>query len=130
MRLDQVPVDVLGEESVDVVVTRFGVGTAEVINESQTLTGQNPGTATLVSNVVNGPNGPISFSLGNGLSQYDAYDALGRTYANWVCSGAAAFNCSPQLYGFALTAQKGYFCPTPRKGLIGLTVARPPLFLS
>jgi RHS repeat-associated protein len=78
-----------------------------IINESQTLTGQNPGTATLVSNVVNGPNGPISFSLGNGLSQYDAYDALGRTYANWVCSGAAAFNCSPQLYGFALTAQKG-----------------------
>lgn len=29
-RLDQVPVDVLGEERVDVVVTRLGVGTAEV----------------------------------------------------------------------------------------------------
>ncbi len=30
MSLDQVPVDVLGEERVDVVVARFGVGTAEV----------------------------------------------------------------------------------------------------
>jgi hypothetical protein len=56
--------------------------------------------ANLVSNVVNGPHGPVSFSLGNGLSRYNAYDALGRVYGNWVCAGAPSQNCPSSLYGF------------------------------
>jgi hypothetical protein len=42
---------------------------------------------------------------------------------------------SPYIYGMnafrlASSVGKGYFCPTPRKGLIGLIEARSPLFLS
>ncbi len=32
----------------------------------------------LVSNVVNGANGPVSYTLGNGLNVYRSYDTLGR----------------------------------------------------
>jgi hypothetical protein len=34
--------------------------------------------ATVLSNVQNGPNGPVSYTLGNGLSGAYSYDALGR----------------------------------------------------
>ena len=36
---------------------------------------QNP--PNLASNVVNGPDGPVSYTLGNGLNVYRSYDALG-----------------------------------------------------
>ena len=48
----------------------------------------------LVSNVVNGPDGPVSYTLGNGLTAYRSYDALGRLYAHWVCNGPAATYCT------------------------------------
>jgi len=55
----------------------------------------------LVSNVVNGPDGPVSYTLGNGLTAYRSYDALGRLYAQWVCNGPAATYCTggTQIYG-------------------------------
>ncbi|NYF78152.1 RHS repeat domain-containing protein [Granulicella arctica] len=53
----------------------------------------------LVSNVLNGPNGPISYTLGNGLNIYKDYDSSGRLFAQWVCAGAAAFNCGTQMFG-------------------------------
>jgi RHS repeat-associated protein len=55
----------------------------------------------LVSNVVNGPDGPVSFTLGNGLNVYRSYDALGRYSGQWVCNGPAAVNCGggTQIYG-------------------------------
>jgi len=56
-------------------------------------------TPKLVSNVVNGPNGPISYTLGNGLNIYKQYDSSGRFFAQWVCTGTAASNCNTQLYG-------------------------------
>jgi RHS repeat-associated protein len=63
---------------------------------------------TLVSNVVNGPNGPVSYTLGNGLNVYRSYDGLGRWYGQWVCSGPATMYCSggAQVYGTA-AAWKG-----------------------
>jgi RHS repeat-associated protein len=53
-----------------------------------------------VSNVQNGPNGPISFSFGNGLSQYNSYDPQGRLNGSWICVGAPSNGCSSQKYGF------------------------------
>ena len=48
----------------------------------------------LVSNVVNGPDGPVSYTLGNGLNVYRSYDTLGRLYGQWVCNGPANPTCS------------------------------------
>ena len=55
----------------------------------------------LVSNVLNGANGPVSYTLGNGLNVYLSYDGLGRPNGGWVCNGPAAQNCSggTQVYG-------------------------------
>src|SRR6185437_8151545 len=55
----------------------------------------------LVSNVVNGANGPVSYTLGNGLNVYLSYDGLGRPNGGWVCNGPAAQYCSggTQIYG-------------------------------
>ncbi len=55
----------------------------------------------LASNVVNGPDGPVSYTLGNGLNVYRSYDTLGRWQGQWVCNGPAAVNCSggTQIYG-------------------------------
>jgi RHS repeat-associated protein len=60
--------------------------------------------SNLISNVKEGPFGPISYTLGNGLNVDRTYDTLGRVNAQWVCNGPAAQNCSggTQLYGFAL----------------------------
>jgi RHS repeat-associated protein len=62
----------------------------------------------LISNVQNGPNGPISYLQGNGLGDYRAYDALGRLYGKWVCQGTSpSLECEtgnePQLYGTGLS---------------------------
>lgn len=74
---------------------------------NQTYTGtDNP--ANLVSNVVNGPNGPMSYQLGNGLRAAITYDALGRLNGRWVCNGSSQAGCTggTQLYGFNV-AQTG-----------------------
>jgi RHS repeat-associated protein len=62
----------------------------------------------LVSNVVNGPDGPVSYTLGNGLTGYRSYDSLGRLSGQWVCNGPAAAECSggTQIYG-TTSAWKG-----------------------
>jgi hypothetical protein len=58
--------------------------------------------ANLVSNVQNGPNGPTSCTLGNGLSSVYHYDALGRLNGGWVCSGSTSAFCNggTPVYGF------------------------------
>ena len=55
----------------------------------------------LVSNVVNGADGPVSYTLGNGLNVYLSYDTLGRPNGGWVCNGPASQYCSggTQIYG-------------------------------
>jgi RHS repeat-associated protein len=63
----------------------------------------------VLSNVVNGPNGPVSFSLGNGLTGVYSYDSIGRTSGGWLCSGGSTSpGCTggTQSYGFT-SAWKG-----------------------
>jgi len=79
---------------------------ASIANETYSLTG-GAGPATLVSNVQNGPDGPISYYFANGLSQFYAYDSLGRLDSGWVCVGAPSNACPNQRYGFAVYNRKG-----------------------
>ena len=58
-----------------------------ITNQTYQNLPQNP--PNLVSNVVNGPDGPVSYTLGNGLNVYQGYDTLGRWTGRWVCSGPA-----------------------------------------
>jgi RHS repeat-associated protein len=70
---------------------------------NQTYTGTyNP--ANLVSNVVNGPNGPISYSLGNGLCVQNGYDSMGRNTQGYVLSGATQPGCTggTEVYAFLM----------------------------
>ncbi|MGA2890644.1 MAG: RHS repeat-associated core domain-containing protein [Terracidiphilus sp.] len=64
--------------------------------------------ANIISNVLNGPNGPINFSLGNGLTGVNTYDTLGRRNGGYVCNGSSSAGCSggTQVYGFN-TARSG-----------------------
>lgn len=68
---------------------------------------ENP--AELVSSIGNGPNGPISYNLGNGLSAAYRYDTLGRFNGTWVCSGSASAYCSggTQIYGNTVDGRVG-----------------------
>jgi YD repeat-containing protein len=94
-------------------VTQKSDGVAGVINYGRSIAGEitsitnttytnlpyNP--PNLVSNVVNGPNGPVSYTLGNGLNVVRTYDALGRFNGQWVCSGSTVATCTggTQIYG-------------------------------
>jgi YD repeat-containing protein len=60
--------------------------------------------ATIMANAINGANGPVSYTLGNGLSMDMAYDALGRISAKWLCHGNPSANCSQSSTVFATTA--------------------------
>jgi RHS repeat-associated protein len=61
----------------------------------------------LISNVQNGPNGPVSYQQGNGLGDFRTYDGLGRNDGKWVCRGTSpSYHCEtgsePQIYGTEL----------------------------
>ena len=94
----------LTQESDNVTGTiNFGRSIAGEITSITNATYQNLpyNPPNLASNVVNGPDGPVSYTLGNGLNVYRSYDALGRWQGQWVCNGPAAISCSggTQIYG-------------------------------
>lgn len=67
-----------------------------------------PNTPNLVSGVTNGPFGPGSYTLGNGLGTAKTYDSMGRNNGVWVCAGSTSPYCNnaTQLYG-NLTSYSG-----------------------
>jgi YD repeat-containing protein len=56
---------------------------------------------TLVSNLKNGPYGPISYQLGNGSEASLTYDIMGRAWGRWICSTSVQPYCAGgnQIYG-------------------------------
>ncbi|WP_446743084.1 RHS repeat domain-containing protein [Silvibacterium acidisoli] len=66
----------------------------EVTSISQGTYANSFNPAVVVSNVVNGPNGPTSYSLGNGLEVGKTYDSMGRPNGSYTCVGSTAANCS------------------------------------
>jgi RHS repeat-associated protein len=77
-----------------------------ITNQTYTNLPYNP--PSLVSNIVNGPNGPTSYSLGNGLTGVKSYDSMGRVNGGWVCKDSSGTSCAggTQIYGFT-TIWKG-----------------------
>lgn len=87
-----------------------------IANQSYELAGP-VGTASLISSITNGPYGPISYALGNGLDAVRSYDSLGRNNGGWICSGSMSDYCAggAQLYGYFVTlrgAQIASICDT------------------
>lgn len=85
-----------------IAYTRSSAGEiTSVVNTTHSLAG-GAGPATLLSNVQNGPFGPLTWTLGNGLTGIRTFDGLGRVNGGWVCNGSTQPTCSggTQLYGF------------------------------
>jgi hypothetical protein len=76
-----------------------------ITNQTYQNLPQNP--PNLVSNVVNGPDGPVSYTLGNGLNVYQGYDTLGRLAGRWVCGGPATMGCSGGTLVYGTAGQLG-----------------------
>lgn len=78
----------------------------EVTGITSSLSDANdPANIVVPGSVQNGPLGPTSYVLGNGLSAVRSYDSSGRNNGNWVCSGSTAFGCGngSTLYGNYVT---------------------------
>jgi len=86
------------------VTSTYTVSPANELSSLTSSVNNSTNPSGIISNVQNGPNGPISYSLGNGLSSVSLYDTLGRTEGGWVCSGSVSVGCSggSQSYGFSL----------------------------
>lgn len=85
-----------------------------ITNSTYQNTGNPP---KLVSNVINTPLGPTSYTLGNGLQTVQSFDSLGRMSGGWVCSGSSQTYCSngTQVYGNTLDwsgARTFQYCDT------------------
>jgi RHS repeat-associated protein len=59
--------------------------------------------SAIVSNVTNGPFGPLNYQLGNGLTSVSAYDALGRVDDSSVCQGTTAVGCDGGSFFYRFT---------------------------
>jgi RHS repeat-associated protein len=84
------------------VKSTFTVSPANEVLSLTSSQSNSTNPAGIISGVQNGPNGPLSFGFGNGLSGVYSYDTLGRLSGGWVCSGSTSANCSggTQTYGF------------------------------
>jgi RHS repeat-associated protein len=84
------------------VKSTFTVSPANEVLSLTSSQSNSTNPAGIISGVQNGPNGPLSFGLGNGLSGVYSYDTLGRLNGGWVCSGSTSASCSggTQTYGF------------------------------
>lgn len=86
------------------ITTSYTVSPAnEILSLTSSLNnGSNP--PNLVSNVLNGPNGPIFYNLGNGLSGGYSYDGLGRLNGAWVRQSGNPTSCPSIGKGYRYTS--------------------------
>jgi RHS repeat-associated protein len=87
------------------VETRYTVSLANELLSMTSSQSNSTNPATILSNVTNGPNGPVSYSLGNGLNTANRYDSLGRNNGDSICNGSTSFGCpgGTQIYGYGVT---------------------------
>jgi RHS repeat-associated protein len=91
----------------------------EVLSVTSSLNNStHPGN--LVSNVQNGPSGPLSWQIGNGETGVRQYDSMGRVTGGWICQGSAQPNCSggTQVYGFT-SGWKGSYLTSASDSVLG-----------
>jgi RHS repeat-associated protein len=84
------------------VSSTYAVSVAQELQSLTSSLNNSTNPANILSSVQSGPNGPVNFGLGNGLSGVYGYDTLGRLNGGWVCSGSTSASCSggAQVYGF------------------------------
>jgi RHS repeat-associated protein len=84
------------------VTSTYTVSPANEVLSLTSSLGDPTDPANIVSGVQNGPTGPVSYNLGNGLSNVYGYDAIGRMNGGWVCAGSSSPSCSggTMVYGF------------------------------
>jgi RHS repeat-associated protein len=64
-----------------------------------------PANIIVPGSVQNGPFGPTTYNLGNGLTAVNTYDTLGRSSGGWVCAGSSQPTCTGgtlQAYGYTV----------------------------
>ncbi|ADV82717.1 RHS repeat domain-containing protein [Terriglobus saanensis] len=83
--------------------TSYGYTVANEVNFMGSSPSDATHPATLITNVQNGPNGPLSWQYGNGLSHAVQYDLLGRQVGWFDCAGSSQINCTGG------TLKNGYF---------------------
>ncbi len=62
-----------------------------------------PANIIVPGSVQNGPFGPSTYNLGNGLTAVNTYDSLGRSSGGYVCAGSSQPGCTggtQQVYGY------------------------------
>jgi hypothetical protein len=65
-----------------------------------------PANIIVPGSVQNGPFGPTTYGLGNGLTAVNTYDTLGRLNGGWACAGSSQPTCTGgtlQAYGYTAT---------------------------
>ncbi len=76
------------------VTTTYTYSPASEVQSITSSLSNSTNPPAILSNVTNGPNGPVSWTLGNGLTGGYSYDSLGRLNAGTVSSGGT------QVYSF------------------------------
>ncbi|MBS1799667.1 MAG: RHS repeat protein [Acidobacteria bacterium] len=55
-------------------------------------------SGSIMNNIQNGPNGPTTWGLGNGLNRFESYDWAGRPFQTRVCASSPSAACPNQVY--------------------------------
>jgi YD repeat-containing protein len=99
------------------MLTSEGDGNGDTYTYSRSIAGEitgvtdsfsdatDPANLIVPGSVQNGPFGPTTYSLGNGLTAVNTYDSLGRNSGGWVCAGSSQPTCTGgtlQAYGYTV----------------------------
>ncbi len=99
------------------MLTSEGDGNGDTYTYSRSIAGEitgvtdsfsdatDPANLIVPGSVQNGPFGPTTYNLGNGLTAVNSYDSLGRNSGGWVCAGSSQPTCTGgtlQAYGYTV----------------------------
>jgi RHS repeat-associated protein len=97
------------------MLTSEGDGAGDTYTYSRSIAGEitgltdsfsdatDPANIIVPGSVQNGPFGPTTYNLGNGLTAVNTYDSLGRSSGGYVCAGSSQPGCTggtQQVYGY------------------------------
>ena len=100
------------------MLTSEGDGASDTYSYTRSIAGEitgmtdsfsdatDPANLIVPGSVQNGPFGPTTYNLGNGLTAVNTFDSLGRISGGWVCAGSSQPTCTggtQQVYGYTAT---------------------------
>lgn len=112
--------DLTGAGDAAGVTATYGYTPAGEVKSISSSLSDSTHPGALVSNVADGPGGPLSYRLGNGLNVILGYDAMGRLSSKWVCGGSTQYACAggSTTYGFIIQ-RLGNLVTDVSDGIIG-----------